>query len=135
MKIIISTIVSAIVLFILSWLTYGVIMAKSMAGFGSMMRIPEDMRMWAIIIGTVFQAFFMSWIYNIVYKGESPLKEGFIYGFMLSLLIYIPYVFFYWGSYNMSYKLVIEDAVLMGVRMTIAGIVIALIIGKKEKTI
>ena len=134
MKIIISTIVSAIVLFILSWLAYGVIMAKSLAGFGNLMRSPDDMRMWAIIIGTVLQAFFMSWIYTMVYKGESPLKEGFIYGFMLSLLMDIPYVFFYWGSYNISYKLVIEDAVLMGIRTTIAGIVIALIIGKKEKT-
>ncbi|HEY5124198.1 MAG TPA: hypothetical protein VIK14_10730 [Ignavibacteria bacterium] len=109
-------------------------MAKSLAGFGNLMRSPDDMRMWAIIIGTVLQAFFMSWIYTMVYKGESPLKEGFIYGFMLSLLMDIPYVFFYWGSYNISYKLVIEDAVLMGIRTTIAGIIIALIIGKKEKT-
>ncbi len=135
MKILISTIVGAIVLFILSWLSYGVILAKYMVHFGPLMRTPEDMRFWAIIVGTILQAFFMAWIYTMVYKGESPFKEGFLFGFLLSLLVYIPYIFFYWGSYSIRYKVIIADGVFMGIRMTIAAIVIALIIGRKEKVI
>jgi len=132
MKILISTIVSAIVIFLLSWLTYGVILASQTAEFPGM-RSPEDMRMWAVIAGTLLQAFFMSWVYSMVYKGESPLKEGFLFGFMLSLLIYIPYIFYYWGSTNIRYSVVISDAIGMGIRTTIAGIIIGLIFGKKEK--
>jgi hypothetical protein len=135
MKILISTIVGAIVLFILSWLTYGVILAKYMAQFGPSMRTEADMRFWAIIVGTILQAFFLAYIYTKVYKGESPIKEGFLFGFLLSLLVYLPYIFFFWGSYAITYKLIIADGVLMGIRMTIAAIVIALIIGKKEKAI
>ena len=133
MKILISTIVGTIVLFILSWLSYSVIMAKYMVQFGPLLRTPEDMRFWAIIVGTVLEAFFLAWIYTLVYKGQSPLKEGFLFGFFLSLLVDIPYIFFYWGSYAISYKVIIADGILMGIRMTITAIVIALIIGKKEK--
>ncbi len=133
MKILISTLVGAIVLFLISWLSYGVILDKYMVQFGPLMRTPEDMRFWAIIVGTVLQAFFMAWIYTMVYKGESPFKEGFLYGFFLSLLVDIPYIFFYWGSYAISYKVIVADGILMGIRMIITAIVIALIIGKKEK--
>lgn len=134
MKIIIAAIAGAIVMFLLSWLSYGVILAKNMAEFGGdIMRSPQDMRMWAIIVGTVLQAFFMSWIYTMTYKGESPLKEGFLFGFFISILMYIPYIFFYWGSNSVRYTLVITDGVLMGIRLTAAAIIIALIIGKKEK--
>ena len=133
MKILISTIVSAIVLFLLGWLTYGVIFAKYVKDFVGM-RPPDDIRMWAITVGTILQSFFLSWIYTKVYKGESPIKEGFLFGFLISLLIYVPYIFFYWGSYALTYKLVIADAVLMGIRVTIASIIIALIIGPKNKT-
>jgi len=133
MKLLISTILSAIILFILSWLSYGVIMAKYLNQFIGM-RTADDMRMWAIIVGTVLQGFFLSWIYSKVYKGVSPVKEGFLYGLLLSILVYVPYIFFYWGSYPVHYSLVIADGALMGIRITIAAIVIALITGRKEKT-
>lgn len=132
MKLLISTIVTAIVLFLLSWLTYGVILANQMAAFPGM-RTPEDMRMWAIIVGTILQAFFMCYVYSKVYKGESPFMEGFLFGFLLSLIIYVPYIFYFWGSYGVKYTLVIADGVSMGIRMTIAGILIGLIFGKKQK--
>jgi hypothetical protein len=132
MKLLISTIVSAIVLYFLGWLNYAVIFAKYTNEM-MVMRSPEDMKMWAIIVGTILQALFLSWIYTKVYKGESPFKEGFLYGFLLSILVYVPYIFFYWASYPIRYTLVIADGISMGIRVTIATIIIGLIIGKKEK--
>jgi hypothetical protein len=66
------------------------------------------------------------------YKGESPIKEGFIFGILTGFLLALPYVFYVWGSYQVRYRAVIADGVGMGIRILIVGIVIGLIFGKKK---
>ncbi len=96
------------------------------------MRDEKSIIWWALIVGYIIQAFVLSYLYMKTYKGESPFKEGFLYGIALSLLIALPYIFFIWSTYQVTYRSAIADGVFMGIRLVIAGIVIGLIFGKKE---
>jgi hypothetical protein len=132
MKLIISTIVTAILFFLLGWLFYGVIFAGHMSTMKLLMRPESDFKMWALIVGCLLQALLLSYIYMISYKGEAPLKEGAIYGFLIGILFSVPYVFFMWSSYQVGYRAILADAVGMGIRILLAGIIIGLIFGKKK---
>ncbi|MCU0371865.1 MAG: hypothetical protein MUE56_01315 [Ignavibacteria bacterium] len=134
MKLIISTIISTIVIFILGWLGYGIILKDFFVLMSKFMRPENDMKWWALIVGHILQGLLLSYFYMKIYKGESPLGEGFKYGFSVGLLISLPYLFFMWSSYNVTYQEAIVDAVYMGIRYLIAGIVIGLVFGKKSKT-
>jgi hypothetical protein len=135
MKLALSTIVSAIVLFLLAFLFYwGVFASGHMGSYIHMMRPETDQKIWANIVGFLIQGFLMSLIYMKYYKGESPFKEGFLYGLYIGLLVSLPYIFFMWANYLVRYKAVIADGLGMGFRYLIAGIIIGLIFGKKENT-
>lgn len=132
MKLFVATIVSAIVLFILGFIFYwGVFSAGYMGSYLHIMRGADDNKMWANILGFLFQGFFLSWLYSKYYKGESPFKEGFMFGLLTGFLVAVPYVFFFWANYLVRYKAVIADGIGMGIRFVVAGIVIGLIYGKK----
>jgi hypothetical protein len=136
MKIILSTIASAIVLFLLSSIFYMSVVNHfaSFETYKQLWRGPEDMKFWTIIIGNLLQGFFLSILYWKYYKGESPAAEGFTFGLIVGLLFSVPYIFFMWGTFLVRYKAVIMDGASMGFRILIASIVIALIFGKKKAT-
>lgn len=132
MKLVISTIVASIVLLLLAWLFYwGIFSAGYMTSFLRIMRGPEYNTLWANIVGSFLQGFLLSLVYKYYYKGESPFKEGLIYGLLIGSLISIPYVFYMWANYTVRWKAVLADGIGMGFRYLIAGIIIALIFGKK----
>jgi hypothetical protein len=132
MKLAISTLVSALVLFILGFLFYwGVFSAGYMSSYLHIMRPPEDSKIWANIAGFLVQGFLMSYVYMKYYKGESPIKEGFLYGLYIGFLVALPFIFFMWANYTVRYKGVIAEGLGMGFRFLIAGIVIGAIFGKK----
>jgi hypothetical protein len=134
MKLVISTIVSSIVIFLLAFLFYwGVFSAGYLSSFIHIMRGPEANTLWANIVGTLLQGFLLSIVYKYYYKGESPFKEGFIFGLLIGFLVSIPYVFFMWANYTVRWKGVFADGIGMGFRFLIAGIVIGLIFGKKTE--
>jgi|WetSurMetagenome_2_1015567.scaffolds.fasta_scaffold178369_2 hypothetical protein len=132
MKLIISTIVTAILLFLLGWLFYGVIFVGHLSTMYALMRPESDMKIWALIVGCLLQGLLLSIVYMRTYQGKSPFKEGLIYGLLIGFLFAIPYVFFMWSSYQITYRAVIADGIAMGIRILIAGIVIGLIFGKKK---
>ncbi|MGB9697692.1 MAG: hypothetical protein ACP5P3_10540 [Ignavibacteria bacterium] len=131
MKLTISTIVVAIFLFLFGWLIYDVILANSLPNMAKFMRPRGDFKWWALIVGMIIEAFLLSFIYMKTFKGVSPFKEGFIFGFVIGLLKSLPYMFYMWASYQVPYKEVVPDAIFMGLTILIAGIIIGLIFGKK----
>jgi hypothetical protein len=134
MKLVISTIVSAIVIFLLAFIFYwGVFSAGYMSSFMNIMREPGNNTYWANIVGSLLQGFFLSIVYKYYFKGESPFKEGFMFGLLIGFLISIPYVFFMWANYSVRWKAVLADGIGMGFRFLIAGIIIGLIFGKKTE--
>ena len=139
MKLILSTIIGGIVLFVLGWIFYGLIfMDFFKEGYGKIMRDSNDFKMWAIIVANLLQAFFLAWIYPKGYKGGSPAKEGFMYGIDLGALIGAPYVFYMWASYPIKWQTALIDGIIVFVMTLITGLVIGLIYGKisekKEST-
>jgi hypothetical protein len=132
MKLVISTIVVGIILFLLGGLFYSFLFAEYFkTNFGHMMRSETDFKMWAFAVGSLFRALFMYIIYSIGYKGGSPFMEGAKFGIIIGFFVSIPYVFFMWGSSPVKYQPVVLDGVLMMVTMLIGGIVTGLIHGKK----
>jgi hypothetical protein len=132
MKLAISTIVSAIVLFILAFLFYWIMFSKGlMSSYYSIMRTSDSQLMWANMIAFLIQGFMLSIIYKYYYKGESPFKEGLIYGLQIGLLLSVPVVLFMRANYTVRIKGAIADSAAMGFRILIACIVIGLIFGKK----
>lgn len=136
MKLILSTIVVGIVLFLLGWLIYGVLFAEYFNRFfGHISRPSADMKIWTFAVANFTQAFFMYLIYSKGYKGGSPVMEGFRFGIVIGLFIYIPYMFMTWGSMPVMARGVAADAII-GMFMTlIAAIITAIIHGKKTATV
>jgi hypothetical protein len=133
MKLALSTLYSALALFILAFLFYwGVFSAGYLSSYLHIMRPTGTQVMWANIIGFIFQGFFLSFIYKYYYKGESPFKEGLLYGLFIGLLVSLPFVFFMWANYTVQWKGVLVDGIAMGIRFLVAGIVIGLAFGKKQ---
>ena len=133
MKLIISTIVGAIIFFLLGWFFYGVIFADYFVSMKQLMRPEADVKYWAMIIANILQALILSFLYMKTYKGESPLKEGFLFGFATGLLMSLPYIFYMWASFRVTYKEVVPDGIIMFIMILIVGIAIGLIFGKKVK--
>ena len=98
-------------------------------------RSAESMRVWAYAVASFIQAFFLSWIYSCYFwKGESPVKEGFMCGLLLGLLYAIPYALYAYGGLRISsWQAPALEVILITVMMILAAIVIAFIYGKKEK--
>lgn len=134
MKLVTSTILSALVLFFLSFLFNWVVFSNGyMGSYLHIMRPPEEQKIFANIIGFLIQGIILSYIYSHYFRGESPFKEGLIYGLLTGLFVSLPYVFFMWANYTVRYKAVIANGIGMGFRVLIAGIVIGLIFGKKKQ--
>jgi len=133
MKLILSTIVVGIVLFLLGWLIYGILLVDYYKQYyGQISRVEADMKIWAYAVAYFAQAFFLYLIYSKGYSGGSPFGEGFKFGIYISLFLGIPYVFFTWGGMPVKYQGVVVDGIIMIVMIMIASILTAIIHGKKE---
>jgi len=133
MKLILSTIVVGIVLFLLGWLCYGILFMDFFnKHYGHLYRSQEDMKIWAFAIANFAQAFFMFLIYSKGYQGGAPLMEGLRFGVIIGLFWTIPYMAFTWGGMTVTYNAVLVDGIIGFVMTVIAGIITAYIHGKKD---
>lgn len=136
MKLIISTIVGFLVLFLLGWLFYGILFAKYFGvAYGEIARPMESFRMWAIIVANLLQALLISLIYSKFFnKGGSPAGQGFTCGIWLGFYSSIPYIFYMYASMQISnWQAIIVDAVIIGFMTLLATIGIALVYGQKKE--
>jgi hypothetical protein len=133
MKLIISTLVVGIVLFMLGGLFFSVLFADYFKlHFGPMMRSENDFKLWAFAVGSIIRAFFMYIIYSKGYQGGSPFFEGLKFGIYISLFYAVPYVFFEWGGSPVHYQPVVIDGVIEMAMLTIAGTLTGIIHGRKK---
>jgi hypothetical protein len=133
MKLILSTIVVGVVLFLLGGLFFNFLFVDYFkVNFGSIMRGEHDLKLWAFAAGSVARALFLYIIYSKGYKGGSPFMEGFRFGVWMSLFFSIPYVLFMWGSTPVKYQPVILDGIINMVMIIIAGILTGIIHGRKS---
>jgi hypothetical protein len=133
MKLIISTVVVGIVIFLLGWLLYGILLVEYLRPYyESFSRSESDMKIWAFALAGFIQAFFLYLIYSKGYQGGSPISEGFRFGLWISLFYAMPYALYTWGGMKVSYKGVLVDAIAGGAMMMIACILTAIIHGKRQ---
>ncbi|MBZ0204585.1 MAG: hypothetical protein K8I03_16345 [Ignavibacteria bacterium] len=133
MKLVLSTIIVGIILFLLGWLSYGMVLAEYLKPYyGFMQRPDSDMKIWAFALASFVQALFLYVIYNQGYKGGSSIIEGSKFGIVIGLFTSIPYVLFTWGGMKVPYKAVIPDGIAVFIMMLIAGIITAFIHGKRD---
>ena len=134
MKLIISTIVVGILLFLLAWIFYGILFISYFKGYyGYLERDPNEMKIWAFVVGSLLQAFFLALIYPHGYKGGSPAGEGLKFGIYLGMFLGLPMIFNMWGEMNIHYLSLIVSAIIIIVMTALAGMVTGLIYGKKDK--
>jgi hypothetical protein len=133
MKLILSTIVVGVVLFLLGWLIYGVLFADYFHRFfGHIQRPMAEMKIWAFGVANLVQAFFMYMIYAKGYKGGSPVMEGFRFGFLIGLFLSVPYMFMTWGGMPVMARGAAADAIVCLFMFVIAGVITGIIHGKKD---
>src|SRR5689334_19553456 len=112
MRLILSTIIVGIVLFLLGGLFFSVLLADYFkSNFGAFMRSETDFKIWAFAAGSFARAFFMYIIYSKGYKGGSPFMEGLRFGLLIGLFFAVPYVFFMWGGFPVKYQPVVVDGI------------------------
>ncbi len=133
MKLVLSTIIVGIVLFLLGWVIYGMLLMDYLKPFYGFMQRPEyDMKIWAFGLASLVQAFFLYIIYSKGYQGGSAVMEGIKFGIYISFLSGIPYMLFTWGGMKVPYKPVIVDGIAVMAMMFIACILTAVIHGKRD---
>ena len=123
MKLILSTILGGLVLFIGGWILYGIIYTNMYPG-------GPDMTIWKVALACLAQALFMAIIYPHGYKGGSPAVEGFKFGLWIGFLLSIPYFFFRWSTPGLAALPIFVDALFGGILTVLTGIVIGLVYGK-----
>ena len=133
MKLVLSTILVGIILFLLGWLCYGMLLAEYLKPYyGFMQRPDSDMKIWAFGLASFIQALFLYIIYTQGYKGGSSIVEGTKFGLVIGLFTSIPYILFTWGGMKVTYKAVIPDGIAIFIMMLIACIVTAFVHGKRD---
>ncbi len=133
MKLIISTVLGFIVLFLLGWLFYGILFMDYFAeGYKFIARAMESFRWWALIVANLTQALLISIIYNKFFnKGGSPLMQGLTCGFWLGMIMTLPHVFYNFASFAIPDGMtVLVDGIIGGFCAMVASVVIALVYGK-----
>ena len=136
MKLIISTIVGFLVLFLLGWLFYGIVFANYFGvAYAEVARPMESMRMWAIIVANLLQALLISLIYSKFFnKGGSPVGQGIKCGIWLGLYSSVPYIFYMYASMRISnWQALVVEGLIIGFMTVIAATGIAMVYGQKKE--
>ncbi len=136
MKLIISTIVGFLVLFLLGWLLYGMLFMNYFAeGYSAISRAPESIRMWAIVVGCLVQAMLISLIYSkFFYTGESAVGQGLTCGIWLGMFATVPHIFFSYANMTIAgWQVLVVDGLIGGFMIVIASIAIAFVYGGKKE--
>jgi hypothetical protein len=133
-KLIISTVVTGTVMFLLSWVLWGVVFMDFFKQHYAHIQRPEyDMKIWAFAISNYAGALFLYMLYSRSYKGGEPLKEGVNFGIIISLFSSVPYVFARWGGTTIKYTAAIVDGAILFLIYFIGSVITAYIHGKTEK--
>jgi hypothetical protein len=135
-RIIIGTIVGAVVLYVLGYLIFNVLIESFYAA--NMTSVPgvfhESQVQWAIILGEAAAAALLT--LAILSRGGTPsLAGGAVAGAVVGFLVWVTADFVYYGLASIwTLTIVIVDPFVEAVRHGITGAVIALVLAKVPKS-
>ncbi len=131
-KFLMAFLVALILMSAISTLWYMVIMEGFYAeNFGEIQR--TDFNMVWIIVGYVFYALLLAYIYPKGYQGGGPMNEGLKFGLLMGLLIAVPMGFVNLGVWKITLTGSIIEMIYQIIEKSIAGLAIGLIYGKGDK--
>ena len=132
---ILATLVGFIVLFLLGWLIYGMLLMDfygNNAGSASgVMRAEDEMIWWALILGNLFQAYLLVYIFG-NWANITTFSDGLKAGAIIGLLMGLAFNFTMYGTSNiMNMTSALVDPFVAAVMMGITGGVIGVMLGRK----
>lgn len=135
-KRILAAIAGGLVLFLLGWLLYGYLFSGFFANNGGsatgVMRGDDDMVMWALLVGNIFQAYLLVYIFG-KWANISTFMGGLTAGIMLALIIGFGWNLVGYGTSNVStLTAALVDPFVFAIMYGIAGGVIGWVLGYKK---
>ena len=131
-KLITAWIASFIVMFSLSGLWYMVLMPEYYSVQFADVERTEPLFTW-IVLGYLVVSFLLAYIYPFGFKGNSPMKEGLRFGFIMGLIIALPLGLIFYGVHTIPLSATLIDTIYMVVEKTIGGVVIGFVYGSSAK--
>jgi len=132
---ILATLVGFVVLFLLGWLFYGLLLmdfyANNVGSASGVMREEAEMVWWALILGNLFQAYLLVYIFG-NWANVTSFQEGMKAGAIIGLIIGLAFNLSMFGTSNiMNLTAALVDPVVSAVMMGITGGVIGIMLGRK----
>jgi len=134
-KRILATLAGFVVFFLLGWLFYGFLLmdfyAANVGMAANVMRAETDMVWWALILGNLFQAYFLVYIFG-KWANITTFGSGFSGGLIIGLILGFAINLSMYGTMNISnLTATLVDPFVSGVMMAITGGVIGWVLGRK----
>jgi uncharacterized membrane protein len=135
-RIVVGTIVGALVIYALGFLIFNVIMESFYAA--NMTSVPgvfhESQIQWAIIVGEIGSAALLT-LGILSQRGTPTLRTGAITGAVVGFLLWVTADFVYYGLANVwTLTVVIVDPFVEAIHFAISGAIVALVLGKLTST-
>ena len=133
-KILLGGLVGTIVLFLLGWVTYGVLLADFTAtNFDqSAMKPMEEMNWLAMILANLAFGFLLAFVlgWSSSRDWRSGAKVGIVIGLLYSISVDLG--MYAMADWYLNFGAVVVDIIVYSVLVTIVGIVVALVMGNKK---
>lgn len=132
---ILATLAGGVVLFLLSWLLYGILLMdffNAHRGSASgVMREENEMIWWALVAGNFLQTYLLVYIFG-NWAGITTFGAGFKAGAIIGLILGYAYdLLMYSTTHIMDLTSTLVDPLVTAVMMGVTGGVIGIVLGRK----
>lgn len=131
-----SSLIGGIVYFLLGWLVFGTILMEFVQSHmnAAINRKPEEMIIWALVVGNVAYGFLLGYIFNLSNINDmfSGLRTGIIIGIFVSITFDVS--FFGTSTMYDGLTIIFVDILAVGLISGITGAVIGWYRSRGEKT-
>lgn len=130
-----ATLAGFVVFFLLGWLLYGFLLmdfyATNSGSATGIMREESEMVWWALILGNLFQAYLLVYIFG-KWANITTFGGGFSAGLIIGLILGFAVNLSWYGTMNITnLTATLVDPFVSGVMMAITGGVVGWVLGRK----
>ncbi len=127
----IGFVVVFVVLQVLDGLVHGLIMLPAYDATADVWRPQAETKLGLMVIVRFIFAFFFTFVFSKGYRGGGHM-EGIRYGFYTSMLVNLTYAYGNYAVLDIPYSLALQWFIYGTIEFIIAGVVLAMVMGKIE---